>query len=77
MNLGQLAMLIRAKYLVDVVSYAQVRGMPLGAAELARVIGNLVEEAGGSSGVGAAAASLPHGATDLNGGVKVQEEVQA
>ncbi len=28
MNLGQLAMLIRAKYLVDVISVTQVRGMP-------------------------------------------------
>ena len=65
MNLGQLAMLLRAKYLVDVVSYAQVRGMPLGAAELARVIGNLVEEADGIAAdarqLGTAAANLTHG----------------
>jgi 2-oxoglutarate ferredoxin oxidoreductase subunit alpha len=64
MNLGQLAMLLRAKYLVDVVSYAQVRGLPLGAAELARVIGNLVEETDGvvtGGKLGADAASLPHG----------------
>jgi len=65
MNLGQLAMLLRAKYLVDVVSYAQVRGMPLGAAELAEVIGNLVEETEGidddARHMGEAAASLTHG----------------
>ena len=65
MNLGQLAMLLRAKYLVDVVSYAQVRGMPLGAAELAEVIGNLVEETAGidddARHLGEAAANLTHG----------------
>jgi 2-oxoglutarate ferredoxin oxidoreductase subunit alpha len=65
MNLGQLAMLLRAKYLVDVVSYAQVRGMPLGAAELAEVIGNLVEETEGidddARHLGTDAASLTHG----------------
>ena len=65
MNLGQLAMLLRSKYLVDVVSYAQVRGMPLGAAELAEVIGNLVEETEGidddARHLGEAAASLTHG----------------
>ena len=65
MNLGQLAMLLRAKYLVDVVSYAQVRGMPLGAAELAEVIGNLVEETEGidddARHLGADAAAVTHG----------------
>ncbi|NEA36257.1 2-oxoacid:acceptor oxidoreductase subunit alpha [Streptomyces sp. SID13031] len=65
MNLGQLAMLLRSKYLVDVVSYAQVRGMPLGAAELAEVIGNLVEETEGIEDdvryLGEAAASVTHG----------------
>jgi 2-oxoglutarate ferredoxin oxidoreductase subunit alpha len=70
MNLGQLAMLLRAKYLVDVVSYAQVRGLPLGAAELARVIGNLVEEADGTGEhhLGADAANLPHGEGILTNG---------
>jgi 2-oxoglutarate ferredoxin oxidoreductase subunit alpha len=34
MNLGQLALLLRAEYLVDVVSYTKVRGRPLTAAEL-------------------------------------------
>ena len=38
MNLGQLAMLIRAKYLVDAVPYDKVNGMPFKAAELADVI---------------------------------------
>jgi 2-oxoglutarate ferredoxin oxidoreductase subunit alpha len=65
MNLGQLALLLRAKYLVDVVSYAQVRGMPLGAAELAEVIGNLVEETEGidddAKHLGTDAANLTHG----------------
>ena len=38
MNLGQLALLLRARYLVDVVGYHQVRGLPFRAAELAGVI---------------------------------------
>ena len=38
MNLGQLALLLRGQFLVDVVSYTQVRGMPFKAAELASVI---------------------------------------
>ena len=37
MNLGQLALLLRAKYLVDVESHTQVRGLPFRAAELAAV----------------------------------------
>ena len=37
MNLGQLSLLLRAKYLVDAVGYNQVRGLPLKAAELARL----------------------------------------
>jgi len=47
MNLGQLSMLLRAKYLVDAVSYNHVRGLPLKAAELAEAIGKLVGEAEG------------------------------
>ncbi|WP_194892822.1 2-oxoacid:acceptor oxidoreductase subunit alpha [Catenulispora pinisilvae] len=43
MNLGQLSMLIRARYLVDAVGYNQVRGLPFKAAELAEVIKNLIE----------------------------------
>ncbi|MGZ4637424.1 MAG: 2-oxoacid:acceptor oxidoreductase subunit alpha [Actinomycetes bacterium] len=38
MNLGQLAMLVRAKYLVDAIGYNQVRGLPFKAEELASVI---------------------------------------
>ncbi|SDL51018.1 2-oxoglutarate ferredoxin oxidoreductase subunit alpha [Tessaracoccus oleiagri] len=34
MNLGQLAMVLRAKYLVDVESYSRVRGLPLSISEL-------------------------------------------
>jgi 2-oxoglutarate ferredoxin oxidoreductase subunit alpha len=47
MNLGQLSLLLRAKYLVDVVGYNQVRGLPLKAAELADAIGELVAKAEG------------------------------
>jgi 2-oxoglutarate/2-oxoacid ferredoxin oxidoreductase subunit alpha len=42
MNLGQLSMLLRAKYLVDVVGYNHVRGLPLRAAELADAITDLI-----------------------------------
>ena len=44
MNLGQLSLLIRAKYLVDVVGYNQVRGLPLKAAQLAEAITTLCDE---------------------------------
>ena len=42
MNLGQLAMLVRAKYLVDAVTYNRVRGLPFKAEELANVIADLM-----------------------------------
>ena len=47
MNLGQLSMLLRAKYLVDAIGYNQVNGMPIKAAELAEAVGHLVAEAEG------------------------------
>jgi 2-oxoglutarate ferredoxin oxidoreductase subunit alpha len=47
MNLGQLSMLLRARYLVDCVGYNQVRGLPLKAAELADAIAELVAKAEG------------------------------
>jgi 2-oxoglutarate ferredoxin oxidoreductase subunit alpha len=47
MNLGQLSMLLRAKYLVDAIGYNHVRGLPLKAADLAEAIGGLVAEAEG------------------------------
>ena len=47
MNLGQLSLLLRGKYLVDAIGYNQVNGMPLKAAELAAAIGALVAEAEG------------------------------
>ena len=34
MNMGQLAQMLRAEYLVDVESYTKVEGQPLFAAEL-------------------------------------------
>jgi 2-oxoglutarate ferredoxin oxidoreductase subunit alpha len=42
MNLGQLAMLIRAKFLVDAIGYNQVRGMPFRADELATALEEVV-----------------------------------
>ncbi len=47
MNLGQLSMLLRARYLVDTIGYNRVNGMPLKAAELAEAIGELVAQAEG------------------------------
>jgi 2-oxoglutarate ferredoxin oxidoreductase subunit alpha len=44
MNLGQLALLLRARYLVDVLSYSRVRGLPLSSAELAEEIRKVSEE---------------------------------
>ncbi|MBD2759710.1 2-oxoacid:acceptor oxidoreductase subunit alpha [Yimella sp. cx-573] len=44
MNLGQLAMLLRAKYLVDIKSHTAVRGLPFQASELATVIIEHLEE---------------------------------
>src|SRR4029078_5696610 len=46
MTLGQLSMLLRAKYLVDVVGYNHVRGLPLKAAELADAITELISTTG-------------------------------
>ena len=43
MNLGQLSMLLRAKYLVDVVGYNRVRGVPLRATELTDAIIEMAE----------------------------------
>ena len=48
MNLGQLSMLLRAKYLVDVVGYNHVRGLPLRAAELADAIADLIDRQDGA-----------------------------
>jgi 2-oxoglutarate/2-oxoacid ferredoxin oxidoreductase subunit alpha len=42
MNLGQLALLIRAKFLVDAIGYNQVRGLPFKAEELAGVIKDVI-----------------------------------
>ena len=42
MNLGQLAMLIRARYLVDAISVTQVRGLPFKAEELAEMLQGVI-----------------------------------
>ncbi|MFD7837800.1 2-oxoacid:acceptor oxidoreductase subunit alpha [Streptomyces sp. NPDC059761] len=44
MNLGQLATLIRAKYLVDAQSYTQVNGMPFKAEQLAKVLEEAIND---------------------------------
>jgi 2-oxoglutarate ferredoxin oxidoreductase subunit alpha len=43
---GQLAMLVRAKYLVDAIGYHQVRGLPFKAEELAGVITTCIDDVG-------------------------------
>jgi len=48
MNLGQLSLLLRAKYLVDVESHTQVRGLPFRAAELAAVFQQAIDSLGGT-----------------------------
>ncbi len=42
-NLGQLAMVLRARFLVDVISYNRVRGLPFKAQELAGVIQDVID----------------------------------
>jgi 2-oxoglutarate ferredoxin oxidoreductase subunit alpha len=42
MNLGQLATLIRARYLIDAISVTQVRGQPFKAAELAEMLQGVI-----------------------------------
>ncbi|MGW0208056.1 2-oxoacid:acceptor oxidoreductase subunit alpha [Streptomyces sp. NPDC003233] len=44
MNLGQLATLIRAKYLVDAHSYTQVNGMPFKAQQLAAALKEAIDD---------------------------------
>ncbi len=44
MNLGQLALLLRAQYLVDVESYSRVRGLPISVSELAGDLETMIEE---------------------------------
>jgi 2-oxoglutarate ferredoxin oxidoreductase subunit alpha len=48
MNLGQLSLLLRAKYLVDVQSHTQVHGLPFRAAELAAVIQDVIDATSGA-----------------------------
>jgi 2-oxoglutarate ferredoxin oxidoreductase subunit alpha len=44
-NLGQLALLLRGRFLVDVISYNQVRGLPFQSAELAGIIEDVIGHA--------------------------------
>jgi 2-oxoglutarate ferredoxin oxidoreductase subunit alpha len=43
MNLGQLSMVIRARFLVDAIPFTQVRGMPFKSEELADAIRDVIE----------------------------------
>jgi 2-oxoglutarate ferredoxin oxidoreductase subunit alpha len=44
MNLGQLASVIRSKFLIDVISYNQVRGLPFTASELETMLEGVVKD---------------------------------
>jgi 2-oxoglutarate ferredoxin oxidoreductase subunit alpha len=44
MNLGQLALLLRARFLVDVQSYSRVRGLPISLSELAIDLEHEIDE---------------------------------
>lgn len=46
LNLGQLALLLRARYLIDAVSYTKVAGLPFGAEELQGVFTDVIEGVG-------------------------------
>jgi 2-oxoglutarate ferredoxin oxidoreductase subunit alpha len=46
MNKGQLAMLLRAKYLIDVQSYSQVNGQPFRSHEVESYLENVLNEVG-------------------------------
>jgi 2-oxoglutarate/2-oxoacid ferredoxin oxidoreductase subunit alpha len=48
MNLGQLALLLRAKYLVDIRSYSRVRGQPISLSELARDLETEIDQLEGT-----------------------------
>jgi hypothetical protein len=45
MNLGQLAHVIRGRYLVDAIAYNQVRGLPFTAHELESMLEEVVKSA--------------------------------
>ena len=60
LNLGQLSLLLRAKYLIDIHSHTQVRGLPFRAAELAAVMQEVIDSVDG--------ARTP--TTDLDGGTQ-------
>ena len=55
MNLGQLALLLRARYLIDVQSHTQVRGLPFRAAELAGIVQDVIDAVEGPTDTPAAA----------------------
>ena len=42
-NLGQLSMLLRSRFLVDVIGYNKVRGLPFKAEELADVLQEVID----------------------------------
>jgi 2-oxoglutarate ferredoxin oxidoreductase subunit alpha len=59
MNLGQLALLIRAKYLIDAFGYNRVRGLPFRAEELADVLEHFIADADGNDAVSTLGVDAP------------------
>jgi 2-oxoglutarate ferredoxin oxidoreductase subunit alpha len=45
MNLGQLAHVLRARFLIDIVSYNQVRGMPFTSSQLESMLEEVIKNA--------------------------------
>jgi 2-oxoglutarate ferredoxin oxidoreductase subunit alpha len=72
MNLGQLSRMLRAEYLVDVIGFNRVRGLPFTAAELTTAIVELIEA--GSPGHGSNGAGNGAGKTE---GIVESLEVKA
>jgi 2-oxoglutarate ferredoxin oxidoreductase subunit alpha len=46
MNLGQLALLVRGKYLVDVISLSKVQGQPFKISEISERINEILADMG-------------------------------
>jgi len=49
MNLGQLALLLRGRFLVDVQSYSRVRGLPISLSELAEDLQTEIDDLGATA----------------------------
>ncbi len=73
MNLGQLAMMLRARYLVDVESYSRVRGLPISLSELAADLITVVDEVEGRTAAEISAELASLGTEEVRGGLRGQQ----